>query len=149
MSTQNLNGEGFRNQVIPRAQLSMVASTLAVEKAGQKNAKEFAGFELDEATRVVKVFAAMGTAVPVMNDEGKAFIEKLKGATGNEFDRLYMQAELSNHEFLRDLAKDYVDNTPAKIPASELETYHIATLVLFAFNEHVALCKRIYGEVTA
>jgi hypothetical protein len=145
----DLDEAGFRSQVMPRAQLSMAASKLAVEKASQKNAKEFAGFELDEATRVVKVFSAMGTAVPVMNDEGKTFIEKLKGASGNQFDRLYMQAELSNHEFLRDLAKNYLDNASGKTSAAELETYHIATLVLFAFNEHVALCKRIYGEVSA
>ena len=34
---------------MPRAQLSMMASQLAVDKATQKNAKEFAGFELMEA----------------------------------------------------------------------------------------------------
>lgn len=141
-----LNERDFRNSVMPRAQLSILASQLAVDKAVQKNAREFAGFELEEAIAVVKVLTDVGTAVPSMSEEAKSFIEKLKSASDNEFDRLYMQAELSNHEFLRDLAKDYLATESNDSPA-EKETRHLATLALFAFNEHVALSKRIYGEV--
>lgn len=138
----------FRNGVMPRALLSKAASALAVEKATQKNAKEFAGFELEEATAVVKVLEMLGTAAPAMSADGKAFIEKLKAASGNEFDRLYMEAELTNHEFLRDLAKNYLGQSAGRSSAAEKEITHLATLALFAFDEHVALCKRIYGEVT-
>ncbi len=139
----------FRKGVMPRAQLSRAASQLAVIKATQKNAAEFAGFELEEAIAVIKVLEDVGTPVPAMSAEGKAFIEKLKAASGNEFDRLYMEAELTNHEFLRDLAKNYLANAAGKTSPAEKGTYHLATLALFAFDEHVALCKRIYREVSA
>ncbi|MDO3641323.1 DUF4142 domain-containing protein [Mucilaginibacter sp. L3T2-6] len=148
-AAESLTELDFRNGVMPRAQLSKMASQLAVDKATQKNAREFAGFELEEATAVVKVLEAVGTTAPPMSADGKAFIEKLKNASGNEFDRLYMQAELSNHEFLRDLAKDYLGHSAGRTSAAEKETTHLATIALFAFDEHVALCKRIYGEVTA
>jgi putative membrane protein len=144
-TTQNyhpMNATDFRNGVMPRAQLSMVASQLAVNKATQKNAKEFAGFELMEATTVIAVLKDVGTPNAPLNEDGKAFIEKLESASGNEFDKLYMHAELTNHEFLSDLAESYLKSTDG-----DKETRHLATLALFAFNEHVALCKRIYGEV--
>lgn len=143
-----LNEEEFRTGVMPRALLSTEASRLAVDKATQSNAKEFAGFELEEAITVVKVLKDLGTAAPPLGEEGKTFIEKLKSASGNEFDKLYMQAELTNHEFLRDLAKSYLHNAEGKTSQAEREARHLATLALFAFNEHVALCKRIYGEVS-
>jgi predicted outer membrane protein len=144
-----LTEKDFRNGVMPRAQLSVMASQLAVDKATQANAKEFAGFELEEAIAVVKVLKSLNTPTQPISAEGSAFIEKLKSASGNEFDKLYMQAELTNHEFLRDLAKSYLDNSEGKTSAAEKEIQHLATLTLFAFHEHVALCKRIYGEVTA
>jgi predicted outer membrane protein len=98
-----------------------------------------------EATTVIEVLKDSGTSAPPLNEEGNAFIEKLKSTSGNEFDKLYMHAELTNHEFLRDLAQDYLKSAaPAEKP-----TRHLATLALFAFKEHVALCKRIYGEVNS
>jgi putative membrane protein len=141
-----MNEKEFRDGVMPRAQLSMMASQLAVDKATQENAKEFAGFELMEAKTVIEVLKDVGTSASPLNEDGKAFIEKLKSAPGNEFDKLYMHAELTNHEFLRDLAQSYLE-TGEKTSPSEKETKHLATLALFAFKEHVALCKRIYGEV--
>jgi predicted outer membrane protein len=139
----------FRDGVMPRAQLSMMASQLAVDKATQTNAKEFAGFELMEATTVVNLLRDLGTVAPPMSEDGQTFIEKLGAASGSEFDKLYMNAELTNHEFLRDLAKSYLENSRGKSSQAEKETQHLATLALFAFNEHVALSKRIYGEINA
>ena len=65
---------------------------------------------------------------------------------GKDFDKQYMEAELFNHEFLRDLARDYIDGVDEKILSTK-DTFHVASLALFAFTEHVGLCKRIYGEV--
>lgn len=148
ITTSSVTEAGFRTGVMPRAQLSILASQLAVDKATQRNAKEFAGFELEEAIAVVDVLRSFDTPAPPANDEATAFIARLKTTSGNEFDRLYMQAELSNHEWLRDLATSYL-GTPADRSAADKEVRRIATLALFAFHEHVALCRRIYGEVQA
>ena len=69
------------------------------------------------------------------------------GGGGNELTD-YNQAELTNHEFLRDLAESYLENARGKTSPAEEETQHLATLALFAFKEHVALSKRIYAEVS-
>lgn len=147
-ATSAPNDEEFRNGVMPRAQLSIQASTLAVEKATQKNAKEFAGFELEEAIAVVKVLEDMGTPRAPRNDEAEAFIEKLNSSSGKAFDQQYLEAELTNHEFLRDLTKSYLANGNGNSSPNHKQTKQLATIALFAFHEHVALCKRIYGEVS-
>lgn len=157
MNTQQTNAQAassqyekdFCNSIMPRAQLSAMASKLAVDKASQKNAKEFAGFELLEAETVVKLLQDLGTEAAPVKADAMAFIAKLKAATGNEFDRLYMEAELSNHEYLRDLATNYLAAARSRNDPAEKETRHIAMLAEYAFIEHVGLCKRIYGEVSA
>ena len=148
-TTSTPNDEAFRDGVMPRAQLSIEASRLAVEKATQKNAKEFAGFELEEAIAVVQVLEDMGTARAPQNEEAAAFIKKLHSVSGKDFDQQYMEAELTNHEFLRDLTKSYLEGDNASASASHKQTKQLAIIATFAFHEHVALCKRIYGEVTA
>jgi predicted outer membrane protein len=145
--TSAVSEQDFRNGVMPRAQLSIRASQLAVEKATNKNAREFAGFELEEAIAVVAVLKDVGTSAPPPTNDSDQFIEQLKAASGERFDQLYMQAELDNHEFLRDLTKRYLRSAEGKTSPSEKETQHLATIALFAFDEHVALCTRINGEV--
>jgi hypothetical protein len=74
-----VSSKDFRTGVMPRAQLSMQASKLAVDKAVQKDTKEFAGWELMEAIAVINVLKDAGTPVSPMGEEGRAFLEKLKG----------------------------------------------------------------------
>lgn len=144
-----ISAQDFCNGVMPRALLSIKACELALQKSGNKNAKEFAGFELLEANTVVDVLKELGTVAPPITAENKAFIERLSASSGNEFDRLYMQAELSNHEFLRDLADNYLKDAARRDQPEEGEARHLASLALYAFTEHVAMAKRIHEEVSA
>ena len=84
-----LNEQDFRNGIMPRAQLSLRACQLAVEKATNKNAREFAGFELEEATAVVNVLKDMGTVDLAPSAESEGFIDQLKAASGESFDKLW------------------------------------------------------------
>ncbi|MEO8412434.1 MAG: hypothetical protein ABI472_02195 [Ginsengibacter sp.] len=59
---------------------------------------------------------------------GKAFIEKFFSSSGDGFDRIYWQAELTNLEFLRDLAKIYPENAKRKTSVAEKEMTLLATL---------------------
>ena len=138
----------FRQGVIGPAELSLVTSQIAVSKTTQKNAKEFAGFELEEAKSVTAVLKDLGTAVPPMNAKAQATLNKIKTtAKGAAFDKAYIQAQLENHEFLRDLAQNYLKNSAGKTSPAESQTRHLATLALAVFKEHVAITKRILGEL--
>ncbi|MEO8108795.1 MAG: DUF4142 domain-containing protein [Ginsengibacter sp.] len=138
----------FREGVMPRAQLSKLACEIALEKTTQKNVKEFAGWELMEATTVINVLKDLDTAAPAMSKDAEDFLKKLKGLNSNDFDKEFMAAELSNHEFLHDLAQDYIDGADDR-SSEEQDIWHVANLALFAFTEHIGLCKRISGEVSA
>ncbi len=152
MNTQNVSAtvtvteKEFRNGVMPRAQLSKLACEIALEKTSQEDVKQFAGWELMEATTVINILEDLGTPAPPIGKDAESFLSKLKGLDGKDFDKEFMAAELSNHEFLRDLAKNYIDGVDEKILSTK-EIFHVANLALFAFTEHVGLCKRIYGEV--
>lgn len=143
------NEKEFRMGVIGPAELSLATSKIATEKASQKNAKEFAGFELTEAIAVTTVLKDLGTPIPAMDAKAKATLEKIKSMSpGNEFDKTYIKAQLENHEFLRDLAQEYLKNSKAKTTA-ESHGRHLATLALAVFKEHVAITQRILGELNA
>lgn len=138
----------FRMGVIGPAELSLATSKIASEKASQKNTKEFAGFELTEAIAVTSVLKDLGTPVPPMNTKAKAILEKIKNMpSGNEFDKIYIKAQLENHEFLRDLAQNYLNKSKDKTTAAESQGRHLATLALANFKEHVAMTQRILAEL--
>ncbi|MBO9727105.1 MAG: DUF4142 domain-containing protein [Chitinophaga sp.] len=154
MNTQNVltpttqvNEKQLREGIMPRAQLSKAACEIALEKTTNESVKQFAGWELMEATTVIKVLEDVGTKTTPIAPDAAAFLNKLKSLTGAEFDKAYMQAELSNHEFLRDLAKQFIDGYDEQVTGKE-EIGHVANLALFAFTEHVGLCKNILASLS-
>lgn len=139
----------FYTGVLGPAELSLSTSQLAVEKATQKNAHEFAGFELGEAITVNMVLKDIGAAAPAMTTSGTATIQTMKTSTGAAFDRAYVGFQLENHEFLRDIADAYLHNSAGATDPMEKQGRHLAMLMLAVFKEHVAICKRINGELKA
>lgn len=143
------NEKEFRMKVIGPAELSLATSQIAVQKASNINAKEFAGFELGEAIAVTGVLKDLGTPVPPMDAKAKATLAKIKSTpAGPEFDKAYIKAQLENHEFLRDLAQNYISKGKLS-GAAENQGRHLATLSLAVFKEHVAITSRILKELGA
>lgn len=141
----------FTMGVIGPAQLSLVTSQIAVDRARKADAREFAGFELTEAIAVTTVLKQLGTPVPPMDAKAQATLEKIRGAAaGAAFDRAYIDAQYENHVFLRDLATAYLANSPAN-PSDMMEMHgrHLATLALATFKEHTMITQRISRELRA
>ena len=132
----------FRKGVMGPAMLSLAASQIAVDKATSPAALEFANFELREAIGVTTVLKEMKTPAPPMNAAAKATLAKIKSTPkGAEFDKVYMPAQLANHEFLRDLANSYLANSKRHTSMAEMHGRHLAMLTLGTFKEHVVHCK--------
>ena len=141
----------FEMGVIGPAQLSLVTSQIAVDRARKADAREFAGFELAEAIAVTTVLKQLGTSVPPMDAKAQATLEKIRSApAGQAFDRAYIDAQYENHVFLRDLATAYLSNSPADTTdMGEMHGRHLATLALATFKEHTMITHRIAGELRA
>ncbi len=95
------------------------------------------------------VLKDIGAAAPAMTAEGAATIHKMKTSTGAAFDRAYIAFQLENHEYLRNLADAYLHNSAGASDPVEKQGRHLAMVMLAVFKEHVAICKRINGELTA
>ena len=142
--------EQFYKGLIGPASLSVAASQLAVDKATDAGTRQFANFELREAIAVVAIMKDLQIVAPPIAAGGQALLDKLQTCSkGAQFDETYISAELANHEFLRDLAESYLQNSTG--PAAEAETQgrHLATLALTAFKEHVVLSKNIVHAIRA
>jgi putative membrane protein len=146
-ATATVNETQFRNGVMPRAQLSKAACEIALQKTKNADILQFAEWELMEATTVIRVLKDLNTPAPAINPDAKAFLAKLESMSEAEFNAEYMQAELSNHEFLRDLAQEYIDGFEDRAPMGQQDTWHVASLALFAFTEHVGLCKKLKSQL--
>ena len=146
-----LTEKDFRMGVVGPATLSRIVSQLAVLRATQANAREFARFELREAIAVTTVLRELKTPTPPMDAKAKATLAMIQGAApGREFDVAYITAQHDNHVFLRDLATAYLKNTtPAESTFAEQQGRHLATLALNQFTEHVELTARILKELQA
>jgi len=144
-----MTAKQFYMGVIGPATLSKITSQIAVDKATNAHAKEFANFELREAIAVTAVLAEMGIPTPPMNATGKAILAKLKSSHGPAFDKTYIMAQTSNHEFLRDLATTYLANSAGHQGMEETHGRHLAMLTLNEFKEHVVITKNIHAELQA
>ena len=137
----------FRMGVIGPATLSHVTSEIAVDRATNPAAKEFANFELREAIAVLAVLKSLGTPTPPMDAKSKATLAKIKSSHGAAFDKAYIMAQLANHEFLRDLSETYLNNSAGHTSMAEMHGRHLATLTLATFKEHVVHCKKISADL--
>ena len=145
------NAKEFGMAVIGRAELSLVTSKIAVDRASKADAKEFAGFELTEAIAVTTVLKDLGTPVPTMTAKAKATLKKIQNApAGPEFDKAYIQAQYENHVELCDLTQAYLGHpAPSKSDMAESQGRHLGTLSLATFKEHVKITQRISKELQA
>ena len=150
MARPNARNEAqFRKGVIGPAMLSLLTSQIAVDKATSPAAREFANFELREAIAVTKILKEMKTPVPPMDANARATLAKIKATPkGAAFDKVYMTAQLANHEFLRDLANSYLANSEGHMSMAEMHGRHLAMLTLGTFKEHVVHCKNFLRMMT-
>ena len=141
----------FEMGVFGPAQLSLVTSQIAVDRARKADAREFAGFELNEAVAVTNVLKQLGNTAPPMDAKAQATLEMIRSAApGQAFDRAYIDAQYENHVFLRDLATAYLASSPVDgSDMSEMHGRHLATLALATFKEHTMITRRIATELRA
>ena len=140
----------FRMGVVGPATLSLLTSQIAVDKASDAGVLEFANFELREAIGVTAVLKDLDTPTPPMDATSRAILQKIKSLPkGEEFDKTYIKAQLANHEFLRDLATVYLENSEGHASMAEKHGRHLATITLGAFKEHVVHCKNLRKSLGA
>lgn len=103
--------------------LSLATSRVAVEKANDSMVKAFAAWEVAEQETIADILKLMETdakaegalkppseaEVEAMLDaDGKAALDKLKAASGAEFDQAYLAGQLDGHKKLLAIQEEYL-----------------------------------------
>ncbi len=138
----------FNTNLLLPLEFSISTSKIASEKATNPLVKEFAGFELAEATALSTVLKDMGAMAPVMEEEMKALFQGLEStAAGSMFDRFYLDVQLKNHQVLREFTEDYLNDAPtADLDTEEVNGRYIASLIFPAIEAHLTMAERLLKE---
>jgi putative membrane protein len=127
--------------------LSLASSRLAVSTASNEDVKQFAEFEVAEQETVADVLMSVQMAaddaegalkVPtdeeveaMLDEEGTAKLEELRGMTGADFDSAYVTAQLEGHNMLLDIQETYLE------VGQNREHLNIAKLARATIREHI------------
>ena len=141
--------------------LGMVAletSRIAQEKAQNADLKQFAQFEIQEQQTLSEVLRSMmdpaataatgqspagaSPATMQMNAQGQQMIDRLRQASGAEFDRQYHQIQVQGHRDLLQAQETYLQSNP-----QNREHVNVAKMARGHIREHMARLQDIQGSL--
>ncbi len=135
--------------VLGPAEASLTTSQLAVERATNKDAHEFAGFELGEAITVNEVLKDLGTK-SALDTNATAAIAKIKGADEGRGLRPGLHRVPARQPRVPAGSRGRLPAQQRGRDRSHGEAGAPARLLMLAvFKEHVAICKRVNAELKA
>lgn len=132
--------------------LSLAASRIAVQKASNAQAKQFAQFEVAEQETIGEILKSMqganittgqgavtnAEAEAHLDDKGKAALKKLQDAkAGAEFDKEYIKAQIDGHNELLNIQETYIGSGKVR------EEVNVAKLARGQIKEHLTLLNLI------
>lgn len=117
---------------------------LALQKSQNADVKKFAQMMVTDHTKAndeLKALAAKKNVVlPTDTGSHKSTLDKLKGLSGAEFDKAYVDAMVEGHEDTVDLFEDNADDSDADIKA-------FATKTLPTLKSHLQMIKDIQSKM--
>ena len=125
--------------------LAKQASELALQKATNPKVKQFANLEVMEQTAMAQVLTMQASPPPARLDEKHAAVLKeLQGASGAEFDKAYVNAQIQGHAELLTIQDAHTigrGQDTAVMLAND--TARIATLAKAAIQTHLTMLKEL------
>ena len=120
------------------------AAEIALEKAENEMARQFAELEIAEIEAVVAVLTGAGAPPPPPPDEldgsEAELMAQLRDApAGPEFDRLFIEAELTGHEEGLSIQQPLSDQSEITVPVAT------AKLAEESIRSHIAMLQVIQG----
>lgn len=118
---------------------------IAAEKAQNPEVKKFAQMMIADHTKAnaeLKTLAAKNniTLPTELNAKHKSMLEDLKGKTGAEFDKAYIEGQVEDHEATLELMENNTNNSNADVKAFATKTQPI-------IKSHLDMVKNIQGKL--
>jgi putative membrane protein len=136
--------------------LSLATSRLASEKASDELVKAFSKWEVAEQETIADILKSVETGAKaegalkppsdeevakVLDAEAKASLDKLKAASGAEFDKAYLAAQLDGHSKLLTIQEDYL-----KV-GRDREHLNVTKLARGQIKEHIDHLEMLKSEL--
>lgn len=138
-----IGADEYKSKTLMAGTLAKQTSELALQKASNPKVKQFANLEVMEQTAMAQVLTMQASPPPVQLDEKHAAVLKeLQGASGAEFDKAYVKAQIEGHSELLTIQDAYTigrgQDTAAMLAN---DTARIATLTKAAIQTHLTMLK--------
>ena len=127
-----VDAAGFANAVAASDRFEIESSKVAADRASSPQIKTFAEqlrADHEKSSTELKAAAAMATpavtVTPTLDPEQKAMLDQLKGASGADFDRRFIDQQTTAHQKALSLLRNYVgkgDVQPLKDFANKTAT---------------------------
>lgn len=144
-----IDADEYKRRTLAAGTFTKQASELALQKATHPRVKQFAGFEVAEQTAMGQVLTNQPSPPPApLGDKHSAALKHLQNASGAEFDKAYVAAQIEGHSELLTI-QDAFTLGKGQDTASLLatDTAHIATLAKTVIQMHLTLLKELNDTV--
>lgn len=140
-----IGADEYKSRTLMAGTLAKQTSELALQKATNPKVKEFANLEVMEQTAMAQVLTLRADPPPARLDEKHAAVLKeLQGASGAEFDKAYVKAQVEGHAELLTVQNAYTigkgQDTAAMLAD---DTARVATLAKAAIQTHLTMLKEL------
>jgi putative membrane protein len=140
-----IGADEYKSRTLMAGTLSKQASELALQKASNPKVKQFANLEAMEQTAMAQVLTLQVSPPPARLDERHAAVLKeLQGASGADFDKAYVKAQVEGHAELLTIQDAHTigrgQDTAAMLAN---DTARIATLAKAAIQTHLTMLKEL------
>ena len=133
----------YKSRTLMVGTLAKQTSELALQKAANPKVKQFANLEVMEQTAMAQVLTLQASPPPARLDEKHAAVLKeLQGASGAEFDKAYVKAQIEGHSELLTIQDAYtIGRGQDTVAMLSNDTARIATLAKAAIQTHLTMLK--------
>lgn len=149
--TSPIGADDYKRMTLMVGTMAKQSSELAMQKASNAKVKQFAGFEVAKQTAIAQALTSQQVPAAVaLGDKQAAALKTLQGASGADFDKAYIAAQIEGHSELLGVQDAFLQGKgqdTASLLASD--TAHIATLAKAVIQMHLAMLKDLNDMLRA
>lgn len=140
-----IGADEYKSRTLMAGTLAKQTSELAIQKAANPRVKQFANLEVMEQTAMAQALTSQVAPPPARLDERHAAaLKELQGASGAEFDKAYVNAQIAGHSELLTIQDAHTigrgQDTAAALAS---DTARIATVAKAAIQTHLTMLKEL------
>ncbi|MDB5412635.1 MAG: hypothetical protein JWR10_970 [Rubritepida sp.] len=132
----------LRQRILAASTFAVMTSRLAATRATAATVKVFAGFEIAEQGAIMQAMQIAGLPVPAqvqIDAEHAQMQSQLEALNGAEFDRMYLQGQLTGHRELLALHQ-------RSASSGTREEKVISTIAIAGIEQHIAMLQGMQGR---